>query len=40
MEDFGEEDQQSINDSPEVDKRLALYKRMRQELLDEESKSK
>lgn len=28
------------HDSPEVDKRLAMFKRMRQEMLQEESKSK
>jgi hypothetical protein len=34
MEDF------NINDSPEVDKRLALYKKMKRELMEEESKEK
>ena len=36
MDGFGEEEQ----DSPEVDKRLAMFKRMRLEMLEEESKSK
>jgi hypothetical protein len=34
MEDF------NVNDSPEVDKRLALYKKMKRELIEEESKDK
>lgn len=36
--DDGNEDE--LNDSPDVDKRLAMFKKMRQELLMEESKSK
>jgi hypothetical protein len=31
---------ESLQDSPEVDKRLAMFKKMRQELLQEESKTK
>ena len=33
VEDFGDEDNLNLNDSPEVDKRLAMFKKMRQELL-------
>lgn len=41
MDDFGEEDGAGgSHDSPDVDKRLARFKKMRQELLQEESKSK
>jgi hypothetical protein len=29
-----------LNDSPEVDKRLAMYKRLRQELAEEEGRDK
>ena len=32
------EEEKGLGDSPDVDKRLAMYKKMRQELLDEESK--
>ena len=38
MEGFGEEE--NLHDSPEVDKRLIMFKKMRQELMQEESKSK
>lgn len=41
MEGFGDEDQSATHhESPEVDKRLAMFKKMRQELLAEENKSK
>lgn len=30
----------NLNDSPEVDKRLALFKKMKRELIEEESKEK
>ncbi len=38
MEGFGEDE--SAHDSPEVDKRLVMFKKMRGELLQEESKNK
>ena len=33
-------DDVNLNDSPEVDKRLALFKKMKRELMDEENKEK
>lgn len=38
--DWNQEEEKMGEGSPDVDKRLAMYKRMRQELLDEESKQK
>jgi hypothetical protein len=38
MDGLGEED--SLQDSPEVDKRLLMFQKMRQELMKDESKSK
>ena len=40
MDNFGEEEGSNTSDSPEVDKRLAMFKKMRQDLLQEESKNK
>ena len=39
--DWSQEEEKGMGgDSPDVDKRLAMYKRMRQEIMNEESKQK
>lgn len=35
-----EEEKGGLGESPDVDKRLAMYKRMRQEIMNDESKEK